>query len=223
MFQPFEYMNIGVVLSGGIGTRFGAVKPKQYLTLNGREVIDYVITEMKKAHKLDEVFVVVDHEEFLSGRIASKYNITVIEGGATRAGSFNNALNYIKENFKDCKKVVFHEAARPLILSDVYDKYMDLLDEYDNVESCKHITDSLGNYKTKSANRDEFYLIQAPEAYRFDILTKYFDVDSDIYYAAHQLPDSTKGYKYFDIPYNYKLTYPEDVKILEFFLKEQNQ
>lgn len=216
-------MNVGVILSGGIGSRFGMDKPKQYLTLYGKEVIAYTIEELKKAKKIDKVLVVANHEEYVSGRIEKQYGVTVIEGGSSRAHSFNNAINYIKDNFEDCKKVVFHEAARPLVLAEVFDKYMDLLDEYDNIESCKHITDSLGNYKTRAANREEFYLIQAPEAYRFNVLLEYFDVDSDIYYAAHQLPDSTKGYKYFDIPYNYKLTYPDDVNIIEYFLKLQGQ
>ena len=35
--------NIVFLMAGGVGSRFGADRPKQYLDLNGKPVIDYVI------------------------------------------------------------------------------------------------------------------------------------------------------------------------------------
>lgn len=35
--------NIGIVLAGGIGQRFGGDKPKQYFKINGKEMIAYSI------------------------------------------------------------------------------------------------------------------------------------------------------------------------------------
>ena len=31
--------NIGIVLAGGIGQRFGGDKPKQYFKINGKEIV----------------------------------------------------------------------------------------------------------------------------------------------------------------------------------------
>ena len=33
----------GIILAGGIGSRFGSSVPKQYMKLNGREIISYSI------------------------------------------------------------------------------------------------------------------------------------------------------------------------------------
>ena len=36
-------MNIVIIMSGGVGQRFGAAIPKQYNLIAGRPVIDYVV------------------------------------------------------------------------------------------------------------------------------------------------------------------------------------
>ena len=41
-------MNIGIVLAGGTGRRFGGNMPKQYQTINGKEVIAYVIDAFRQ-------------------------------------------------------------------------------------------------------------------------------------------------------------------------------
>ena len=44
-------MNIGVVLAAGDSQRFGGYMHKQYLKLNGKEVVSYGIREMQKNQK----------------------------------------------------------------------------------------------------------------------------------------------------------------------------
>ena len=48
-------MNIIIIMSGGVGNRFGANIPKQYCKLNGRPVIDYVIDAAKGSKVADKV------------------------------------------------------------------------------------------------------------------------------------------------------------------------
>ena len=83
------------------------------------------------------------------------------------------------------------------------------------------ITDALGSYKDRLANREDFYLIQAPDAYRFPLIYKYFDENSELCHPAHQLPLTTKEYRYFDYHDNYKVTYPEDIKIVEMMMERR--
>ena len=52
--------NITIIMSGGVGNRFGADRPKQYTMLNGRCVIDYVIDAAKASKLTDKVVVVMD-------------------------------------------------------------------------------------------------------------------------------------------------------------------
>lgn len=213
--------SIGIILSGGVGSRFGADKPKQYCTIFGKEMIWYTIDAFRKAEKIDDFIVVVDENEMKSGRLAETYNVKLVQGGSTRNKSFKNALEYIKKNYPDCEKVIENNAACPMITPKIIDEFMTLLDEYDYVNSTYKITDALGSYKDRLANREDFYLIQAPDAYRFPLIYKYFDENSELCHPAHQLPLTTKEYRYFDYHDNYKVTYPEDIKIVEMMMERR--
>ena len=214
-------MNIGIILAGGIGSRFGADKPKQYCKILGKEMILYSIDAFKNAKKIDDFIVVLDKEQFEKGEIASKYNVKTVLGGASRNASFKNALDYIAKNYPTCEKIVENNAACPMITSEVLDKYMSFLDEYDYVETAFKITDALGAYDKRDCDREDFYLIQAPDAYRFKLLYKYFDSESPLCHPAQQLPKNTKGYQYFDYGANYKVTYPYDLEIVEILMKNK--
>lgn len=215
--------NIGIILAGGIGSRFGADKPKQYCTVFGKEMIWYSIDAFRKAETIDDFIVIVDKTEMEKGRIASEYGVKTVEGGSSRNGSFKNALDYIAENYPDCERIIENNAACPMITPELIDEFINLLDDYDFVNTAYKITDALGSYKDRIADREEFYLIQAPDAYRFPLLYKYFDENSNLCHPAHQLPLDTKEYRYFGYTDNYKVTYPEDIKIVEMLMERRKK
>ena len=214
--------SIGIILAGGIGSRFGADKPKQYCKIFDKEMIWYSIDAFRRAKSIDDFIVVVDANEMQSGRLAQEYGVTLVQGGNTRNESFKNALDYINITFPDCEKIIENNAACPMITPELVDEFMDLLDEYDYVNTAYKITDALGSYKDRIANREDFYLIQAPDAYRFPLLYKHFDKDSELCHPAHQLPLTATEYRYFDYTDNYKVTYPDDIKIVEMMMTRRN-
>lgn len=214
--------NIGIILAGGIGSRFGADRPKQYCTVFGKEMIWYSIDAFRRAETIDDFIVIVDKAEMEKGRIAADYGVKTVEGGASRNGSFKNALDYIAEHYPDCERIIENNAACPMITPELIDEFINLLDDYDFVNTAYKITDALGSYKDRIADREEFYLIQAPDAYRFPLLYKHFDENSNLCHPAHQLPLDTKEYRYFGYTDNYKVTYPEDIKIVEMLMERRN-
>ena len=214
---------IGVILAGGIGSRFGADCPKQYCKIFGKEMIWYTIDAFRRSKKLDDFIVVVDKEQMASGRIAETYGVTTVLGGSTRNESFKNALDYIHEHFPDCEKFIENNAACPMITPELIDEFLDLLDEYDFVNTAYKITDALGSYKDRIANREDFYLIQAPDAYRFPLLYEHFDPASELCHPAHQLPLESKEYRYFGYDDNYKVTYPADIHIVEYLMNKRKE
>lgn len=214
--------NILVILAGGVGKRFKSNEPKQYNLINGKELIYYSIDEMLQCKNVDRIILVLNDDNKKIEEIKKVYDVDVIIGGKERAYSFQNAIDYTKISYSSCKKIIFHEAARPLVGAEVIDKYFDLLEEYDFVETCKKIDDSLGSYVVNAPRREDYYLIQAPEAYRFSVLQQYYDCNSPIYFAANQFPPFVKGFQYFDIDNNFKLTKPEDKVLIEYLLTKRN-
>lgn len=215
--------NIGIVLAGGIGQRFGGDVPKQYRTVFGKEMIWYSIDAFRRAKKIDDFVVVLDEAELAKGRIAAEYGVKTIAGGATRNGSFKNALDWIAANHPDCEKVIENNAACPMVTPELIDLYMDFLDESDVVETCYKITDALASYKDRVANRDDFYLIQAPDAYRFPLLYRHYDPSSPLCHPAHQLPMTARIHRYFGYTDNWKVTYPHDLRIVEMLLERRRE
>lgn len=213
--------NIAVILAGGIGQRYGNSVPKQYTLLAGKEVISYTIDTCRKSEKIDSFLVVLDKEEFQSGEIEEKYHIKTVCGGNTRNRSFRNAVDYIAEHYPKCKRVVLLEAARPLTKVEWIDDYFKLLEEYAYVETCLAIHDALGGVRERIPDRNDFYLIQSPEAYQFDVIYKYFSRDSEIQHAAQQLPESVSGYRYYIPRSNFKVTVPEDADLIEYLLQKE--
>ena len=214
--------NIGVVLAGGIGQRFGGGKPKQYFPILGKEMIAYSIEMFRAATTIDDFVVVLNRDEYDSGRIARQYGVTAIPGGVTRNHSFKAALDWIAGNHPDCGKVIENNAACPLTKPEWVDEMMVLLDEYDWVQTTLHLTDALGSISNRLVNRDDYFLIQAPDAYRFREILACFDPAHPCGHPAVQLPPSARGRNVFRDGEVFKVTHPSDVEIAELMLKRRN-
>ena len=210
--------SIGIVLAGGIGQRFGGDKPKQYFKIKGKEMIAYSIELFRNAKSIDDFVVVLNPEEFENGRIAREYGVRVVKGGATRNWSFKNALDYIAREFPDCEKIIENNAACPLTKPETIDEYIAKLDEYDWVQTTLKITDALGSYKDRTVDREDYFLIQAPDAYRFKLLYSCFDADHPNGHPAAQLPEGARGHNAFLPGRVFKVTHPDDIKMVELMM-----
>lgn len=210
---------IGIILAGGIGNRFGGDKPKQYYLLGGKEIIWYSIEAFRRASSLDEFIVVVGPKEYEAGEVAKKYNVRTVNGGDTRNHSLYNALCFISEQYPNCDKIIENNAACPFITPKQIDDFISLLDKYDYVQTTFHITDALGSNSDRLVNRDDYFLIQSPDAYRFNRLFESFDPNNVNGHPAIQLPEDAVGYNYFIDGHPFKVTYPEDLEIAEILLK----
>lgn len=208
-------MNVGVILAAGASERFRSTVHKQYLKLNGKEVIYYSIHGMREADCFDEIIAVVDANEYESGYIANKYGITCVSGGATRNKSVKAALEYVKnKNWKNVK-IVFHDCARPFVGGETFSSYVSLLDEFDAVATTAEITDSLIKNDGEYVDRKEYSLVQTPEAFRFDALYGDFDENSKVTTIVNQLRKGKNILYKKSTAFNFKITYPEDLFLAE--------
>lgn len=214
--------SIGIVMAGGIGRRFGGDKPKQYFKICGKEMIAYSIELFRNAKTIDDFVVVLNPEEYENGRIAKEYGVRTVEGGATRNWSFKKALDYIAQEWPDCEKVIENNAACPLTRPETIDDYIVRLDEYDWVQTTIKITDALGSYKNRVVDREDYFLIQAPDAYRFGELYAVFDPNHPNGHPAVQLPVAAKGFNAFQNGPVFKVTHPDDIRIVEMLMERYN-
>lgn len=200
--------NIIMITAGGVGARFGSSVPKQYVEINGRQVISYVIEACKRSREADAILVVAHpsyHEE-----LVAEYGVDVTSSGEELNVTKRNGIDFIKANSM-CEKLVVVDAVRPAVTPEVLDKFFRTLDDYDAVACARKITDSLGHYGEWVVNREEYYTLSAPEGFSFSLIDKHFKADSPLTESIQQLPPTSKVCLDFDVPYFDKLTYPDDL------------
>lgn len=211
-------MNIVMIMSGGVGKRFGADIPKQYTKLKGRPVIDYVIDEALGSKLMDRVLIVMDPSCMEYSEKFKTEDLDFAPNGKERLDSLESGFNYIKEHYPDCEKIIILDAVAPFVTSELIDLYLEKLDEYDTVITCQKITGALGNYDFDPLDREQYYMTQSPESFRFKTLMPYFRTDFPSQELAWQMPRETKKYLYFDFPENLKLTYDYQRRYAEYML-----
>ena len=111
-------MNIAVILAGGVGSRVGADRPKQFLEIRGRMVIERTIDAFEANANIDEIAVVInpmyiEEMESIVKRNRWKKVRRVLKGGAER---YMSTLSAIKA-YGDLEEanVLFHDAVRPMV------------------------------------------------------------------------------------------------------------
>lgn len=216
-------MNIIIIMSGGVGNRFGANIPKQYCKLLGRPVIDYVIDAAKGSKVADKVIVVCDPACIELSQALKESGFDFAPNGKERLDSLKSAFDHIQNNYPECERIIILDAVAPFVTSALIDDYLTKLDDYDTVITCQKLTGALGNYDFDPLDREQYYMTQSPESFRFKSLIPHFSTTFPSQELAWQMPRETKKYLNFDFKDNLKLTYDFQLKYAEYMMEYQKQ
>lgn len=105
---------IAVVPAAGVGSRMLADRPKQYLKLLGKTVLEHTVSKLLAHPKVSKVVVAVSEDDpyFSTLALANHPQVIRVNGGKERADSVLSALNYICKH-EVSEWVLVHDAARP--------------------------------------------------------------------------------------------------------------
>ena len=157
-----------IILAGGESKRFNSSIPKPYIDYKGKPLLLHSINKAKVFNKFNKIVLVINkkHKNYIK-KLDIK-NISIINGGKTRAQSAYVALKSIKRN--NFKNIMIHDAARPNFSLELLKRLMDGLKKNDCVIPAIQTTDSV---KQKTSNivrnlkREDIYLIQTPQAFNY--------------------------------------------------------
>lgn len=218
--------NVVLIMAGGVGKRFGAPLPKQYMILNGRPVIDYVIDAVNNSSLTDEVIIFADKEHIKNSELFKEcQSYHLIEPGKDRYASLKKGFDFIDQNF-ECNKILIVDAAAPFLYSELIDDYFTKLDDYDAVITAQKITGALGNYDWDPLDREKYYMTQSPEGFKYKLISKYINPNAETQELAWHLPKECTKYLNFNFKNNLKLTYNfelEYANCLKKYLLEQQE
>lgn len=180
-------MNTAIILAGGVGSRMGADRPKQFLMVQDKPIISYCFEIFQKHSEIDNIVVVVSEEwQGFVEENAKKYGIDKICGyapaGKTRQHSIYNGLKCINKNAHDTDIVIVHDAARPLVSDQIISDCIAGAVEYDGAMPVISVKDTV--YQSQDGKkigcllkRSELFAGQAPESFNFK---KYYKIHNEV-------------------------------------------
>lgn len=234
-------MTYGVILAGGIGSRMGGDKPKQYLTVKGKPIIIYTIEKFLVVPEFEKVIVLcpkqwVEHtKNLIEKHIApAKDRVAVIEGGSTRNETIMNAIKLIESegNLNDDTIIVTHDSVRPFVTHRIIEENIKAAEKFGACDTVVPATDTIVEAMDNATisnipDRSKMYQGQTPQSFKalklknmYESLT---DEEKDILTDAAKI-FVIKGEKVALVQgetFNMKITYPYDLRVAKSLLEDE--
>ena len=224
---------VAVVPAAGIGSRMQADRPKQYLTIGSQTILEHTLLKLAAHPAISRVVVALspDDQYFSQLPLQNASWLTIVDGGASRAESVNNALAELADN----EWALVHDAARPCVNSIDISRLIERTDaeHFGGGILATPVRDTMKRASADTANqvvlkteeRDNLWHALTPQLFRADRLREALaaalsagavvtDEASAMEFAGYtvELIDSD--------PANIKITRPADLPLAQFYLQQ---
>lgn len=170
-----------ILAAGGRGARLGADRPKQFLEIGGRTILELSIAAVAASDRIDEIIVALpeDHLERAKTWPAAARPMTFVAGGARRQDSVARAFATASRR---AEVIVIHDAARPFVTAALIARTIDGAVSHGAAiaaiparDTVKQTGDPGGDGSRPiraTIPRETIYLAQTPQAFRRDVLAR---------------------------------------------------
>ena len=220
--------------AAGIGARMGGVCPKQYLTLQGKAVLQHTLERLARLPIAGIVVCLAEHDPYWE-TLTMDFTVPLLRviGGAERCHSVLNGLNALALQANSDDWVLVHDAARPCVRVADMAKLMKELAEHPvggllalPVRDTMKRAQSGKNSVSETISRTDLWHALTPQMFRLHALTHALQtaliqgetVTDDAQAMERQglQPVLIEGHAD-----NIKITHPQDLRLAELFLTQQ--
>ena len=222
-----------VVPAAGVGKRMNADRPKQYLELADKTVIEHTLLRLLSANVFTAVAVAISKEDpyWPELEVAKHEKIITADGGKERADSVLSALKSIRSLAADEDWVLVHDAARPCITATDIKLLIETLrdDEVGGIlalSSHDTLKDVQGKNILGTLDRSHIWRALTPQMFKYGSLKNALEIaegnpaitdDASALELQGLQPKIVEGR-----PDNIKITRPEDLALAQFYMEHQN-
>jgi 2-C-methyl-D-erythritol 4-phosphate cytidylyltransferase len=216
-------MNSAIIVAAGSGTRFGAERPKQFVEICGKPLIEHTLERFENCPLIDEIILVLPSGEIEDFPKISKIS-KIIMGGKTRAESVFIGLSVVDS---EAEIVAVHDGARPLVSVEEIAETIEKARETGAACLVSNVSDTIKEVAdgkiSGTIDRSKLRRALTPQCFRLEILQKAFaradlsEAVTDECFLVEKL-----GYEIAVVEgsaKNIKITTPEDFILAEIFLK----
>lgn len=178
---------IALIPAAGMGQRMGIGQRKQYLELNGKEILHWTLSHLLQEKMIDEAIVIAPKEDVDEVRfkvekwlknIDTNVQVHVIFGGASRQESVFNGLCHIKNVCGEEAFVVVHDGVRPFFPQGKLIEFLEVLantQEIDGAIAGAEVTDTLKMINADklilgTVDRSMVWSVQTPQVFNYGAL-----------------------------------------------------
>ena len=221
-----------IVPAAGVGKRMQSDKPKQYLELAGKTVIEQTLFRLLEAKVFNGIAVAISVEDpyWPELDISKHPDVLTAPGGKERADSVLSGLRMLSPKATDRDWVLVHDAARPCITrSDIHllinQLQTDAVGGILALSSHDTLKNVLDNNILGTLDRRHIWRALTPQMFRYGMLKTALeesvgnpavtDEASALELKGLQ-PKIVEGR-----PDNIKITRPEDLALAQFYLEQQ--
>src|SRR5438067_10569568 len=233
-------MLTAIIVAAGSSERMGF--DKLFALVSGQPIIADTIAAFERTDCVDEIILVgrpvcLDELRKVIGKPTKVKQ--VIAGGAERSDSVRAGLEYVdrKSGF-----VAVHDAARPMITPEKITRVFEVARKHGAATLAEPINDTLkradlaavaasaeetGDLVIKeSVDRSGIYAMQTPQVFEKNLLKEAYDLvtKKKILVTDEVSAVELTGHKVVLVPnydFNFKVTYPRDLPLAEFVLKQR--
>ena len=222
-----------IIPAAGESSRMGSTTPKQFSNFHGKTILEYVESIFSKLATIKTITIALNKKqkyiESLNCQFSNK--TTLIDcGGSNRSETVLNALSIIGEDIQKKDWIMVHDAARVGITESLVNNFIrEIVDDkvggilaIPALDTVKRVDKKQQIIRTEK--RDEIWLAQTPQMFRFDLLNKALTSfkgnptdESEAIEAFGLSPKIVKGNLV-----NFKITYPEDLMRVEKLIQGSN-
>jgi len=209
--------------------RLGADRPKQFLEIGGRSILQMSVAALAASDRINEIIVALPEDHL--DAVAKSFKGTIstplhfVAGGARRQDSVANA--FAKTSTK-ADVIVIHDAARPFVTQEVIGRAIDGAQSYGAAIAAIGVRDTVK--QTADANaagsravlatipRESVFLAQTPQAFRRDVLARALSEGADVDATDEAMLAERLGLPVHLVdgdPGNVKITTPDDLAAAE--------
>lgn len=118
---------VAIVPAAGVGSRMKADRPKQYLLIDNKTVLEHTVEKLLAHPSINNVVVSITDGDpyFPELSIANHPRVIRVSGGKERADSVLSGLQYVVEQ-QLSQWVMVHDAARPCVRSSDLNKLIEV-------------------------------------------------------------------------------------------------
>ena len=222
-------MNVAIVVAAGSGSRFGGTTPKQFLDLGGKPLIVHTLERFQACPDIDRIILVLPEND-LSAFIKKYEEFTLSKimrfavGGETRAESVWNGFSAIGEA---AEVVAIHDGARPLVTAAEISACINKAKDTGAAILAAPVTDTIKEIRdgriVRTIDRSNLRRALTPQCFRYEILQRAFaNADFGAAVTDESFLVEKLGVEVAVVEgsaTNIKVTTPEDLRLVESFLK----